>query len=208
MNEAEAYDWVAGRVSRETLKRLDLYANTVKKWQKAINLVGSDTLSSIFNRHIMDSLQILELSRAAPSRWVDLGSGGGFPGLVCAIVGPERFPACAFTLIESDQRKATFLSEAARITEAEATVLNARIENCPPQNADIVSARALAPLDQLCALASPHLASAGCALFLKGRNHKEEQAAADRNWKMNRELFLSKTNRDAVIYRIGELSRV
>lgn len=208
MTEDEAYAWVAQSVSRETLSRMEAYVALLQKWQRAINLVSPTTLDHMFSRHIADSLQIFALAPVETGKWVDIGSGGGFPGMVCAIVAKEAAPGLHFTFIESDQRKAAFLRDVARHLDLGATILASRIEAAPPQAANILSARALAPLVALCDLAHPHLADHGVALFLKGRNHAVEQAAADLVWKMDRDIVPSKLDPDAVIYRIGELVRV
>lgn len=208
MTENEAKAWVDAHVSRETSDRLALYADLVRKWQKAINLVSGSTLSHIYTRHIVDSLQIFHLSDNDEGLWLDIGSGAGFPGMVCAIAAQDAKPELRFTMIESDQRKGAFLREVARHTGVKVTILIDRIEDAPPQGADILSARALAPLSTLCAFAERHLSKNGQALFPKGRNHIEEQKAVETDWTMTREIVQSRTDPDAVIYKIGELARV
>ena len=208
MTEDDAKSWVVARVSRETAAALEDYARLVQKWQRAINLVAPSTLDQIYSRHIADSLQILDLRSDDIGRWVDFGSGAGFPGLVCAIAAKDHAPNLTFTLVESDQRKASFLREVARTTETKIDILVARIEDIPQQNAQIISARALASLAKLCEFSKPHMANDGIALFPKGRNHAAEQADADARWTMNREVLPSKTDPTSVIYRIGDLTRV
>ncbi len=208
MNEEDSRSWVASYVSRETLAAFDLYAQLLQKWQKAINLVSRNTVHQVYSRHIADSLQVFHARPETGSRWLDMGSGAGFPGLVCAIAAKDLQRPMKFTLIESDQRKASFLREVARCTETEVDVLAVRIEAAPPQNAEIISARALAPLRKLCELSHPHLAPGGIALFPKGRNHAVEQLDADREWKMSREIIPGDLDPESVVYRIGELARV
>ena len=167
-----------GGLSRETLDRLETYLALLAKWQKAINLVGPKTLTDPWRRHILDSAQ---LARDIPpgARLADLGSGAGLPGLVLAIVtGAETH------LVESDQRKATFLREAARETGAPVTVHAARIEDLQPLAADIVTARALAPLERLLPMVHRHLKKGGKAILLKGRDADEELTLSAKNWKM------------------------
>lgn len=207
MTEAEAKAAVAGAVSRETLARLESYAADLVKWQKAINLVAPSTLEALWQRHFLDSLQLFELRPDGARLWLDIGTGGGFPGLVCAVAAVERAPGLRFVLIESDRRKGSFLREVARRTGARAEVLTARIEDAPPQGADVISARALAPLEKLCGYAERHLAPGGTCLFLKGKSHLAEQKDAARKWQMNCEAIPSKTEPEAVIYRIKDLSR-
>ena len=208
MTEEEAISWVAARVSRETTASLETYCRLIQKWQRAINLVAPSTLALMYSRHIVDSLQLLDLRGTDLGHWVDFGSGAGFPGLVCAIAAKEQAPGLTFTLIESDQRKASFLREVARTVDVSIDILVTRIEDTPPQNAQIISARALASLAKLCEFSKPHMAKNGIALFPKGRNHAAEQADADARWTMNREIVPSKTDPSSVIYRIGELTRV
>ena len=170
-------------VSRETLERLETYAALLEKWNRAINLVGRTTLPDVWRRHMLDSAQIVELLPPAPDgrprRIVDLGSGAGFPGLVLAILG-----AGEVHLIESDQRKAAFLREVARHTSAPAKIHACRIEDAPEIAADVVTARALAPLTDLLGYANRFLTSGGVAVFPKGRGVEEELTAARKAWSM------------------------
>ncbi|MBF9029337.1 16S rRNA (guanine(527)-N(7))-methyltransferase RsmG [Rhodobacterales bacterium HKCCE3408] len=199
---------VAAHVSRETLERFETYLAELARWNGTINLVAPSTLPDAWARHILDSYQLFGLRQTDSGHWLDIGSGAGFPGLVCAIAATEAAPDLRFTFIESDLRKCTFLREVARKTGTPVNVLSRRIEDAPPQKADIVSARAVATLDRLCDLALPHLAPGGICLFPKGKSHADEEIAADANWRMKREVFPSKTDPEAVIFRIGELSRV
>ncbi|NNE78797.1 MAG: 16S rRNA (guanine(527)-N(7))-methyltransferase RsmG [Silicimonas sp.] len=189
-------------VSRETLARLESYARQLTIWNKRINLVSPKSLDDLWQRHFLDSLQLL---RVAPpwATWVDLGSGGGFPGAVVAIANPDR----QVTLMESDARKCAFLRTIARETTG-FQVVNERIEDAEPQSADVVSARALAPLDKLLTYASRHLDPNGRAVFLKGRKAREEIEVALENWRFDCETFPSETDEEAVILSIGDIERV
>lgn len=190
-------------VSRETLDRLALYESLLTKWQKTINLVGPKTLGDVWGRHFLDSAQLFPLLPAPTRTLVDLGSGAGFPGLVLAIMGvPEVH------LIESDARKAAFLREAARATGAPATVHNKRIEAVQGLRADVVTARALAPLKDLLDWAAPFLGDNGVALFLKGQNVEDELTDTTKHWKMNAERFDSITDPTGSILRLSGLVRV
>ena len=182
-------------VSRETEDRLVAIVALLEKWQRTINLVAPATLPVVWTRHIADSLQLIPLAGAA-TRWVDLGSGGGFPGLVVASVLAER-PGADVTLVESDSRKAAFLREAARIAELPATVLPARIEQVAlriAEGVEIVSARALAPLPKLLDLAAPFLAQGATGLFLKGQDVDNELTEASKSWKIQAEIKGSLTD--------------
>ncbi|MEL6570499.1 MAG: 16S rRNA (guanine(527)-N(7))-methyltransferase RsmG [Pseudomonadota bacterium] len=168
-------------VSRETLEALQVYAELTQKWTARINLISKSTVGDIWERHIQDSLQLYPL--APPfGRWVDLGSGGGFPALVIAVVARERAPDAEFVLIESDARKCAFLRTVIRELDLSATVYASRIEETPPQQADIVSARALASLPELFALTVRHLKPTGTAFFLKGRQAQAELDAVSADW--------------------------
>ena len=183
-------------VSRETEDRLVAIVALLEKWQRTINLVAPATLPVIWTRHVADSLQLVPLAGDA-TRWVDLGSGGGFPGLVVAAALAAR-PGADVTLVESDSRKAAFLREAARIAELPATVLPARIEQVAlriAEGVEIVSARALAPLPKLLDLAAPFLAQGATGLFLKGQDVDNELTEASKSWKIQAEIKDSLTDR-------------
>lgn len=194
-------------VSRETLDRLETYAALLKKWNPAINLVAKSTLDDLWDRHIVDSAQIFGLIPDF-QHWADLGSGGGFPGMVVAILAAERQPQAKVTLVESDLRKATFLRTVARETGIDADVISQRIEQVPPLGVDVISARALAPLDRLLAFAERHLTPQGTALFLKGQNFQTELDTALASWRFDVQKLSSQTESTAVILKIGGLARV
>ena len=157
-------------VSRETLDRLEAYAALLVKWQKAVNLVGPKTLPDLWRRHMLDSAQVFPMIPIQAETLMDLGSGAGFPGLVLAILGIEQRPGLAIHLVESDQKKATFLREAARITGAKVQVHAQRIEALPPWPMDVIVARALAPLADLMSWSAKHWHPHTLGLFLKGQD--------------------------------------
>ncbi|MFP7672382.1 16S rRNA (guanine(527)-N(7))-methyltransferase RsmG [Marivita sp. S0852] len=194
-------------VSRETQERLDIHLKLLKKWSPKINLVSAASLSDAAKRHFEDSVQIAELNRKKALHWADLGSGGGFPGAAIAILKYETCPETKVTLVESDQRKAAFLKTVSREVGVPFTVLAQRIEDIPPLNADILSARALAPLSDLLSYAELHLKSEGLAIFPKGITWKEEVAEAEKKWRFSLQSHKSTTNPDAAILEIGDLSR-
>jgi 16S rRNA (guanine527-N7)-methyltransferase len=189
-------------VSRETVERLALYAELLTKWQARINLVGPDTIPDLWRRHFLDSAQLYSLIPPGTKRLVDLGSGAGFPGLVLAVMG-----APDVHLVESDARKCAFLREVARITNTPIQVHNQRIEKIAPLNADIVTARALAPLDRLLGWAYPHLAPGGQCLFLKGRGVEDELTASAKEWNIGLRRVGSVTDPGACILHISEVRR-
>lgn len=195
-------------VSRETIERLKAFVRELTRWNKAINLVSPKTLSEVWSRHILDSAQLLDEVPSATKHWVDLGTGGGFPGLVVAILAKELRPALSMTCLESDKRKAAFLASQVRALGLTAKIIPERIETTAPQNADVVSARALAPMDRLLELAHPHLSKNGLALFLKGANCSREISEAKTHWRFRFDVIPSKTDQAGAIVKLGDLERV
>jgi 16S rRNA (guanine527-N7)-methyltransferase len=192
-------------VSRETKDQLRTYSASIKIWTSKINLIARKdaTDDAIWQRHIVDSLQLLPLIPANLTRVTDLGSGAGLPGMVIAIERPDLH----VTMIEADRRKAAFLQTMVATLGLNATVLPERIEAARPAPAGLITARALAPLPALLAYAYPLLTDGGTCLFLKGRSVEPEISAAASNWTLRLERFPSQTDADAVILRISELRR-
>lgn len=195
-------------VSRETAAALDIYVEQLRRWQNVKNLVGPATLDEVWHRHVADALQLLALAPDART-WVDLGSGAGIPGLVLAITGRVR-SGFHVSMVEANARKCAFLTETARLTGAPVTIRNARIEAVIGEltGADIVCARALAPLSQLLAWTEPLLTTGTTGLFPKGRDATAELTEADREWTFARDLIPSRTDSQARIVRVTSLSRV
>jgi 16S rRNA (guanine527-N7)-methyltransferase len=206
VTDAEAKRRIAESVSRETLIRLEIYEQVLRKWQPKLNLISNGTLSELWTRHFLDSFQVFELAPKSGDLWLDLGSGGGFPGMVCAICAAEGESSPRFELVESDTRKCAFLREVARQTGVSVSVRNARIEALPPAGADIVSARALAPLPRLLEWAHRHMRPDGLCLLQKGANHGLELETARADWQMEVDVQPSMTAPDSVILRIRNLS--
>lgn len=195
-------------VSRETSDRLAAFEAMIHKWNPAINLVSRSTLKDLRLRHFLDSAQIFDLAPTAARDWADLGSGGGFPGMIIAILAADARPYLSVTLVESDQRKAAFLATATRELGLSVKVIPARAESIPPLQADILSARALAPLYMLLAYAERHLSPSGTAIFPKGANHQAELDQALEHWTFSYQKVPSKTDAAGVILIIGGISRV
>lgn len=199
---------VAGQnVSRETYENLVQFTDLVRKWTKKINLIAPSTITTLWDRHIVDSAQLYRYAPDTYGHWVDIGSGGGFPGVVMAIYAKTQQPKANFTFIESDQRKATFLRTAARELELNVTVMAKRIEHAEPIGADIVSARALTTLSDLLPLANRHLESNGFCLLHKGQRAQEEIAEARQNWQFDLEEHVSFTDPAARLLVIQRISR-
>ena len=195
-------------VSRETSERLEALAALLEKWNPRINLVSKTTLGDLWSRHIMDSAQIYQLADHPVEHWVDIGSGGGFPGLVIAILAAETKSPTKVTLIESDQRKCAFLRTVLRETGVSGAVISKRIEQASPQGADILSARALADLSLLFSFAERHLGKGGTMLFPKGVTWEKEVIAAQESWFFSHEVITSKTEPNSVILKVKDLRRV
>ena len=208
MTEDEAKATIAAIVSRETLERLTVFATVLIKWQAKINLVSPSTIPALWTRHMLDSAQLMQHIPKNASRWLDLGSGGGFPGLVCAAIAQDYHPSLQIALVESDQRKAAFLREAARQMDVSVVVHGCRIADLPPHRADVLSARALAPLPELFDMAHIHLASSGICLFQKGARYDVECEAAKQTWHFVYDMIPSVTDKAAVVLRIKELHHV
>ena len=190
----------AANVSRETLQRLKRYADLLIKWNKRFNLVGRSTLADLWRRHMLDSAQLFPHLPTPSHRLVDFGSGAGFPGLVLAILGVPDVH-----LIEANARKCAFLREAARVTETPVTVHNQRVESETPLTADVVTARALAPLPILLEYAKPYLTPNSVCLFLKGAGVEEELTEIRNIWNIRENTYPSLTNPESVIVRLEVL---
>jgi 16S rRNA (guanine527-N7)-methyltransferase len=189
-------------VSRETLARLEAYAELLTRWSGRINLVGRDTLADLWRRHILDSAQLHRFIPSSAHSLVDLGSGAGLPGLVLAILGVP-----GVELVEADSRKAAFLREAARIAGVEIAIRPCRIQAVPPHPVDVMTARACAPLDRLLDLAAPFLARETLCLFPKGERFNEELTLARKAWTMNVSVEQSLSDRRGVVLRLQQVAR-
>ena len=198
-------------VSRETLGKLQTYAALLGEWGSMQDLVAPSTLGDIWHRHIADSAQLLPLAPPDATKWVDLGSGAGFPGMVVAILAADR-PDFRVTLIESSNRKCSFLREVARKTGAPVDILCMRIEELATHHtlapAEVVTARALAPLGKLLKLAQPLLADTTVALFLKGRDAPREIEDALKQWTFQVLTTPSRTDPDGRIVDIRHLANL
>lgn len=194
-------------VSRETEERLAILVVELERWQKAKNLVSNATMDEVWTRHIADSLQLFDLAPEA-RRWLDLGSGGGFPGLVLGIRLAET--GGHIDLVESNARKCAFLRHAARLTGAPVTVHNARIEAVMPQflgNVEAVTARALAPLPLLLDWCKDLLRTGVIGVFPKGQYLDAELTEASKYWKIQASTFPSVTDSAARILVIRDAQK-
>ena len=187
------------------MDKLAGYAALLRKWTTKINLIAKSTIDDVEDRHIWDSAQIYT---GFDGPCADLGSGGGLPGVVMAVLAQGEGRHLDLTLMESDQRKATFLRTCARELELPVSVVAKRVEDVAPVEAATVPARALAELDQLFVLAHPHLSPNGQCIFMKGAKWKEEITRAQENWRFSYEATPSKTDEQAAILTIKDIERV
>ncbi len=204
-------------VSRETCARLDTYAALLRQWQKTINLVAPNTVDTVWHRHFADSAQLYAHIPPSARHLVDLGSGAGFPGLVLAIMAADKRPSggvddgLKVTLVESDTRKAAFLRDVARQVGLAVDIMSTRIESITKSAnllaADVITARALAPLPKLFGLVEPLFKPDSVALFLKGKAVADEVEAAAKHWTFDLELVPSLTEVDARIAVVRKLER-
>lgn len=195
-------------VSRETLRRLDLFVETLLAWNAKTNLISTNTIPHLWTRHIADSLQLLDLAPNART-WIDLGSGGGFPGLVIACALAD-IPGATVHLVESSTKKAAFLREAADVTGAPAVIHAERIEKFVERfdgAADVVTARALSPLKSLLDQSFGLLKTGALGLFPKGQSVDAELTDATKYWNINIDLAPSRTDSKGRIVVVRALAR-
>lgn len=208
LSEDRARALILTPVSRETLARLDRFVALLLQWQSRINLIAPSTIPTIWTRHVADSLQLLDLAPEAKV-WVDFGSGGGFPAIPIACALADR-PGAMVHLIESNGKKAAFLREVVRQLGLPAQVHAERAENCGESwagEADVVSARALAPLKTLCDQALPLIGRGAVGLFPKGQDIDVELTEAAKCWKISAAKVPSKTSPEGCIVVIRGLER-
>jgi len=193
-------------VSRETLARLDRFTELLLAWQSRINLISPSTIPTLWTRHVADSLQLLQL--VDPGVWLDLGSGGGFPGLVIACALAD-VPGTRVHLVESNLKKVAFLREAVRELHVPAIVHAARIETMADTlgPVDYVTARALAPLPELFEMSAPFLKKGAKAVFPKGQDLERELTEATKNWNIEADSVPSKTSKAGRILIVRALSK-
>ena len=208
MNRFDEIRDAAGMVSRETFDRIEVFETEFQKWSTRINLAAPSTLDTLWQRHILDSAQLSFLKPDATA-WLDLGSGGGFPGAVMALLLRDR-PRAKIDLVESNNKKAAFLKTVLSALGAPATVHVCRIEDSVVRVGmpEIVTARALAPLPKLLGLASPWLENGAIGLFHKGRDYSAEVTESRYGWDFDLVEHQSRIDPESRILEISGLRPV
>ena len=192
-------------VSRETIDSLCEYESMLSKWNSKINLVSKNTLTDIWNRHFLDSGQIIKHVDASRKRWVDVGSGAGFPGLVVALLLRDRKIDCELILVEKSTKKVFFLNEVIRKLDLKVKVINDDIGTIDPLRADILTARAFSELNNLIQIAHVHRKANGICLFLKGENYRFELDKTLNYWFFDYDVFDSLSNPSGKIIRVKNI---
>lgn len=194
-------------VSRETIEKLKTFQNMVLEWNSKFNLISKSSESDIWQRHIIDSLQLQQFITAKDKILYDFGSGAGFPAIVLAIVSEELFPDLQISLIESIGKKVIFLNEVKNTLNLNINVIQNRIENLKLPKADIITSRALASLDKLLKYAIPFCSKNTKLVFPKGEKWQEEITTAQKEWYFDFESFPSQTSQTGKILYIKNIRR-
>lgn len=195
-------------VSRETLERFEHYREALLLWGKRINLISKSTIDDFWNRHIIDSAQILKFTGSDEINWVDFGSGAGFPGLVIAALLSAKSTAAKVTLVDSSTKRCAFLREGARILGANVQIENCKVEAIKPFKTDIITARAFTALDNLLHYSYGFAQLNARMLFLKGEEVDKEIKEAKQNWNFDYEIHPSLSDNRGCIIEIRSLTKV
>ena len=195
-------------VSRETLDALKYFEDLVVLWNPAINLISNSSVFDLWSRHIIDSAQLFLFTMPDEGLWLDVGSGGGFPGIVVSIVAKELAPSLRVVLVESDNRKCVFLRTVIRELGLSVKVINDRIENVKLDNVVYLSARALRNLNSLLFIVENNVSRETVCVFPKGRSYKRELVESQKNWKFDFNLIDSNTSEDSKVIVLKGLERV
>lgn len=195
--------WLSARdVSRETIEKLDWFVAEFERWTAKINLISPKTRAEFWTRHVLDSAQLCDFLENSDREVFDIGSGGGLPGLVLAILDQDAGTPRHFTSIESDKRKAAFQSHVVRGLRLNAEILSERVEMITDRTGDVVVSRALAPLDKLLEMSAPLLRPGGKLVFLKGKNADQELQSALETWAFSHQKSTSITDDAASVITI------
>ena len=192
-------------VSHETICQLKTYLSLLQEWQTKFNLVSKSSLEDAWNRHFLDSMQLFKYIPQSAKTLVDFGSGAGFPGMVLAIMAKENTPYLKVTLVESIKKKTMYLNEVAKVTSTPVTIINDRIENLPPQKADVITSRAMCSLDELLKYAYRFTSRKTKCIFPKGKKYAEEISEAEKHWNFEYKIIPSMTSEEGAIVIITNL---
>mgnify|MGYP000182473269 CR=1 FL=1 len=192
-------------VSRETINSLCEYESMLSKWNSKINLISKNTFTDIWNRHFLDSGQIIKHVDASRKRWVDVGSGAGFPGLVVALLLRDRKIDCELILVEKSTKKVFFLNEVIRKLDLNVNVINSDIRTIDSLNADVITARAFSELNNLIQIAHIHGNDSGICLFLKGENYMVELDKTLNYWFFDYDIIDSVSSSSGKIIRVKKI---
>lgn len=203
-NELRQYN-----VSRETFQKLQDFVALLQEWNAKMNLVSKNSLEDVWQRHILDSVQLIKYVPSDVRCLVDIGSGAGFPGVVLAILMQEKLPAAKVILVESITKKTVYLKDVCtKLGLNNTTVENSRIENISIKNVDVITARAVAALDVLCSYAFDLATKNTRMLFLKGRSYADEVASAEQKWKFNLQVYPNLYSSDGVVLELSNLRKI
>lgn len=195
-------------VSRETIAKLQQFAELLKEWNQKMNLVSRNSIDVLWERHILDSAQLIEYIPLTTKKLLDIGSGAGFPGIVLAILMQEKIPQARITLVESITKKTLYLKDVCEhLKLSNVRVENTRVENLQISAPDVITARAVAALDILCGYMAKISGANTESLFLKGQSYKEEIAVAQKQWRFDLDVLPNKYSEDGVILKISRLRK-
>ena len=194
-------------VSRETKEKIEAYKTLVLEWNCKFNLISKSSVEHIWERHILDSVQLYKYIRPTDKILLDLGSGAGFPGMVLAIMAMEKTPYLKVSLIESIGKKTLYLKHVAELTGTKVNIYNKRIEELPAEKVDVITSRALTALDNLLNYASRFCGSHTVCIFPKGKIHAEEIAEAKKHWDFDCRIIPSSQSDEGVILIITHLNK-
>ncbi len=201
-NLAEKYN-----VSCETIEQLKTYQSLLNEWQQKFNLVSNSSLSDAWNRHFLDSLQLMQYLPNQAETLVDFGSGAGFPGMVIAIASKDRTPYLKVTLVESIKKKTLYLNEVASQTSTDVEIINGRIENIKNRKFDVITSRAMTNLSDLLKYALPFCHQKTVCIFPKGQNYAQELKEAHKQWKFKCQIQPSDFSAEGKILIITDISK-
>jgi len=194
-------------VSHETFLNLQTYLSLLMEWQKRFNLVSQSSLEEAWNRHFMDSVQLLKFVPENAKSLVDFGSGAGFPGMVLAIIFKEKTPYLKTTLVESIKKKTMYLKEVAEKTQTDVEILNKRIEEIKNRKYDVITSRAMTSLEKLLSYAKPFCKKETVCIFPKGKNYAEELAEAHKKWQFECRIEASEQSSEGKILIISNIKK-